>query len=309
MQVSDPALLFSGRGRNSYSTTNMTDSAVNKRQLPSSTSSAVSLPTDVTAAIYNALLNLTETDSEILSNASAISSNTTPSGDATAHVWSFGLFLALAIILFFGSLMLPIVGPNLLRITVQRSYKIRSLFIFWPFVFAVYYICVYWVIPEVLAKHFGCHDVNESDPGGFCNAWGVAPLDNENGYGYYYTENFQPTALNPINFITYTVSATVMGAIALFQIVLAIAYRRGAIITSVWGLFAAVVIVVFTLDWYFPTEQLFPFAIASGFSLSAIVPLAYLLVVWSVVTYLEWKRKKRLEETKAVVEEEGKKNQ
>jgi hypothetical protein len=299
MQVSDPALLFSGRGRNSYSS-NTTDSTLNKRQ--SDTSSAASLPTGTTAAILDALMNLTEIDS-------TISSNTMPSGDATAHVWSFGLFLALALILFFGSLMLPLVGPNLLRITVQRSYKIRSLLIFWPFVFAVYYICVYWVIPEVMAKHFGCQDVNRSDPGGFCNAWYVAPLDNENGYGYYYTENFQPTALNPINFITYTVSATVMGAIALFQIVLAITYRRGAIITFVWGLFAAVVIVVFTLDWYYPTEQLFPFAIASGFSLSAIVPLAYLLVVWCVIQYLEWKKKKLLEETKAVVEEERKKNQ
>ena len=292
MQVTDPALLFSGRGRNSYSS-NTTDSTLNKRQ--SDTSSAASLPTGATAAILGALMNLTEIDS-------TISSNTMPSGDATAHVWSFGLFLALALILFFGSLMLPIVGPNILRITVQRSYKIRSLFIFWPFVFAIYYICVYWVIPEVLAKHFGCDDVNRSDPGGWCNAWNVAPLDDENGFGYYYTENFQVTALNPINFITYTVSASVMGAIALFQIVLAITYRRGAIITFIWGLFAAVVIVVFTLDWYYPTEQLFPFAIASGFSLSAIVPLAYLLVVWSVVKYIEWKKKKFEEEQKRKIE-------
>jgi hypothetical protein len=295
MQITDPALLFAGRGRNSYSTSDISDSTVNKRQLPSSTSSVAALPTGATEAILNTLMNLTEIDS-------AISSNTTPSGNPTSHVWSFGLFLALALILFFGSLMLPLVGPNILRITVQRSYKIRSLFIFWPFVFVIYYICVYWVIPEALAKHFGCHDVNSSDPGGFCNAWDVAPLYYENGYGYYYTENFQATAFNPINFITYTVSATVMGAIALFQIVLAITYRRGAIITFVWGLFAAVVIVVFTLDWYYPTEQLFPFAIASGFSLSAVVPLAYLLVVWSVVKYIEWKKKKFEEEQKRKIE-------
>jgi hypothetical protein len=160
----------------------------------------------------------------------------------------------------------------------------------------------------VITKHLGCGDVNEADPGGWCSAWNKDPLMDENGYGYFYTENFNSAAWNGISFITFTISATVMGAIGLFQLVIAVMYRRGLLITAVWAAYALVVIVVFSMDWFYPTEQYYPFAIASGLSLSAVVPLVYLLVVWSVVQYMKWQDKKAVEADKAA-EEQRKKNQ
>jgi hypothetical protein len=68
--------------------------------------------------------------------------------------------------------------------------------------------------------------------------------------------------------------------IALINITLAIMYRRGGIFTLTWALFAAVLIIVYSLNWYWLMEQQFHLSIGSGLSISAIVPVLYLLVVW-----------------------------
>ena len=113
--------------------------------------------------------------------------------------------------------------------------------------------------------------------------------------GFYFIEDFETAGWNPINTITYIVSAVVMGSIGLVNIALAIMFRRGAVNTLVWLLFAAVVIVVYTIEYYESVEESYPFAIGTGLSLTAIIPLAYLLVVWSVPQLWDWWNEKRLE--------------
>lgn len=72
-----------------------------------------------------------------------------------------------------------------------------------------------------------------------------------------------------------------MGAVGLAQLALAVIYRKGALVTCTWIGFATVVIVVYFVDYYESVQGSFSYAIGTGMSLSAILPLVYLLVVRS----------------------------
>lgn len=298
MQVTDPAYFFhpSSKPQPSDSSTT-TSAAVAARAIANTTSSIIASITSTPTDTNGLLASLLAEESVVATLTSENGSPTAPLDINGAHVWPFGLFLGLAIFLFFSSLILPLVGPNILRILVQRSYKIRAYTVFWPILFFIYYGVVYWAIPESIMAWLGCGHVggasSTTEPGGWCNAWYTKPnIEALTGYGYFYVENFDHGTNNPINTITFIVSAVVMGSIALVNIVLAIMYRRGVIVMGVWGLFAATIITVYFLDWYYPTEQYYSFAIGSGLSISAVVPLAYLAVVWGVGYFLERRAEK-----------------
>ena len=146
MQITDPALIFHHGDRKSSSSTSQPSSATSTtlaaRQIASSTASASPSPT---AAIVQLLASQ-------LAQQSAIANNT----NNNPYVWGFGLFLGMAGVFFVLGLLLPLVGPNLLRIVVQRTYNFRNYAVFWPFVFAFYYVSVYWMIPEIMQAALAC---------------------------------------------------------------------------------------------------------------------------------------------------------
>ncbi len=315
MSVTNPAYFFHPSSRNPPDT-NTTSDAVAAAVVPR-VASAVTLVARAAVNVTSSLTQSTPTTTDAiyallasqLAEESVVASDTAANGSPyaeldvnSAHVWPFGLFLGLAIFLFFTSLILPLVGPNILRIIVQRSYKVRQWWIFWPMLFFFYYVIVYWAIPEAVMKHMGCGYVSTAQPGGWCRAWNGP----KGVYGYFYTENFAHGAENPISTITYIASAIVMGSIGLANITLAIMYRRGALITGTWLLFAAVVITVYMLDWWYPTEQYYPFPIGSGLSISAIVPLIYLAVVYTVPAVMEWWRERKAVQEEARIQAEQK---
>lgn len=207
-----------------------------------------------------------------------------------SYVWGFGFFLGVAGVFFVGSLLLPLVGPNLLRIVVQRSYTIRNYYVFWPFVFAFYYASVYWMIPEIMRAALGCH--------------GFGCTKEENDYyngkaDYFYIYDFKTSGDNAISTVTYVLSAVVMGAIGITQLALAVMYRKGALVTCTWIGFAVVVIIVYFIDYYDSVEEGWPYAISTGLSLSAILPLVYLLAVWTAPQL--WDLRKRRSKTEGKV--------
>lgn len=286
MQVTNPAGFFSHRSSQLDASMADPSSASVTGSAPTSTGLAArQLPSDATstpmptAAILSLLSSQLAEESAIANSTSSYIANL----PETAYVWPFGFFVGLAGVFFVTSLLLPLVGPNILRIAVQRSYKVRKLWIFWPFVFAAYYITVYWIIPEIMQKYLQCGFVDDF-PGGYC-----LRLTS----GYYYLEYFEHAGYNPINTASYIISAVVMGMIGLVNLTLAIMFRRGAVNTLTWLLFAAVVIVVYVIDFYLSVEQYYPFPIGTGLSLSAIIPILYLLVVWSVPQLLDlWRLQK-----------------
>jgi len=166
-----------------------------------------------------------------LAEQSAIASNTASN---PPYVWGFGLFLGIAGVFFFLSLLLPLVGPNLLRIVVQRSYNIRNYAVFWPFLFALYYVFVYWIVPEIIQSALACSGGLD----GGC-------VKETSGYSFIY--DFKTSGDDSIDTATYILSAVVMGGIGLTQLALAVIYRKGALFTSVWIGFAVVVIVVYSV--------------------------------------------------------------
>jgi hypothetical protein len=273
MQVTNPAEFFHHSSRSSPGA----DSGSNTADLVSATTTSLAarqaasnstLPTP-TSAILALLSSELDQETAIANNTNLIA---TATGPPAPYVWHFGLFIGLSGVFFIFSLMLPLIGPNLMRIAVQRSYKIRNLWIFWPFVFGTYYVVIYWVIPEAMASYLECGEF-------FCN---------RNTDGYYFVSDFATAGFNPINTISYIISAVVMGAIGLVNIALAIMFRQGVVNTSVWLLYAVVVVIVYFVDYYGSIEDLYPYAIGTGLSLSAIIPLAYILLVWSVPQLWSW---------------------
>ena len=126
MQVTGPTLVSKHGDRKPNSSTSQSTSAtstsLDARQVLSSTSSAVQSPT---IAIVQFLA------SQLAEQTATASDTNRPA----AYVWGFGLFLGIAGLFFVLSLLLPLVGPNLLRIVVQRTYTFRNYGVFWPFVF------------------------------------------------------------------------------------------------------------------------------------------------------------------------------
>jgi pantoate kinase len=88
--------------------------------------------------------------------------------------------------------------------------------------------------------------------------------------------------------------------LGLVNLTLAIMFRRGAVNTLTWLLFAAVVIVVYVIDFYLSVEQYYSFPIGTGLSLSAIIPILYLLVVWSVPQLLDLWRLQKLKQKEKI---------
>ena len=271
MQVTDPTLLFHHRssGSSGATTTSTNDATTNSSVAARQVSSAVASqsPTPTTAILQ--LLASQLAQESLIANSTAITAANPPTGP---YIWSFGFFIGVAGVFFIGSLLLPLVGPNLLRIAVQRSYNIRNYYVFWPFVFAFYYVSIYWIIPEIMQAALGCHGVD------------CTKEDNDYDHGkndYFFIYDFKTSGDNSISTVTYVVSAVVMGGIGLAQLALAVMYRKGALVTVTWTGFAIVVIVVYFLDYYGSIEEYFSYPIGTGLSLSAIIPLVYLLAVWS----------------------------
>lgn len=144
----------------------------------------------------------------------------------------------------------------------------------------MYYITVYWMIPEIMMAALGCHD-----DAFFCNS-----LSGD----YFWIYDFNSSGFNVINTVSYIVSAVVLGAIGLVNIALAINNRRRRTLnTLIWMGFAAAVVGSYLADYYGSFEELYPYAIGTGLSLSAILPLLYLVVVWSAPKLFQlWKQRK-----------------
>jgi hypothetical protein len=234
-------------------------------------------------------LTSTETLVALLSNLTTEDAMTAAQTSTSPYIWSFGFFVGLAGVLFIFSIMLPLIGPNLLRITVQRSHKLRTWWIFWPFVFLFYYIIVYWAIPEITDRALQCPGIS-GDPTQICNKG-----NNE----YFYLWQFSTEGGNNINTVSYVISAVVLGSIGMYHLAVAIMYRRGPYVTLIWSLYAAIVIVCYFLDYYLGVEWNIPYAFGTSISFSALIPLAYLMLVWTIPFLLEkWKGWKTSQEKK-----------
>ena len=290
MQVTDPTLIL----RHGNRTTSPSSSAATTTSSGSTATSFLSSNPSIVArqASSSAAPSQTTAIPQLLATIANNTANQVP------YVWNFGVFLGIAGVLFFASLLLPLVGPNLLRIVVQRTYKLRNWAVFWPFVFAFYYVSVYWMIPEIMQAHLGC---TGGEDGGCADGEG----------DYFYLYNFKTSGNDAINTVTYVLSAVVMGAIGLTQLALAVMYRKGALVTCTWIGFAAVVIAVYFADYYGSIEEDFVYPISTGLSLFAILPMVYLLAVWSTPQVWDlWaehaeKKRRRTTTTKELAEDEG----
>ena len=268
MNISDPGSLFSRQTKPEDAP------AVAARQIsPTSTSALIS----------------TETLVALLSNLTTEDAMTAAQTSTSPYIWSFGFFVGLAGVLFIFSIMLPLIGPNLLRIAVQRSHKLRTWWIFWPFVFLFYYIVVYWAIPEITDRALRCPSISDD----------ATQMCNKGADEYFYLWNFSTEGGNNINTVSYVISAVVLGSIGMYNLAVAIMYRKGAYITLIWWLYAAIVIVCYFLDYYRGVERNIPYAFGTSISFSALIPLAYLILVWTIPFLLEkWKGWKKSQEKK-----------
>lgn len=134
------------------------------------------------------------------------------------------------------------------------------------------------MVPEIMQAALGCHG---GDDGG---------CDNE-GSDYFYLYDFRTSGNDAIDTVTYVLSAVVMGAIGLTQLATAVMYRKGAPVTCTWIGFAVLVIAVYVADYYGSLEQDLLYPIATGLSLYAVLPMVYLLAVWSTPQLWDlWKR-------------------
>lgn len=274
MSVNDPSSIFQKSSPRNPTTTS--DSIVARQVNPTPTS------TEPDAAIIALLQNQLLVESSIAGNSSTIASYASP----TPYLWDFGFFVGLAGFLFIGSILLPLVGPNLLRIVVQRSYKVREWMVFWPFVFVLYYIIIYWVLPEILMASLRCGSRDD------------ACAKSVEKYFFLYDFESSSGASNAST-VSYIISAVVMGTIGLTNIAICIIYRRGALMTLMWLGFAAVVITTYMLDYFSNIEWWFPYPIATGVSLSALAPLVYLLGIWSGPLIARFWRKRKQRKDKA----------
>ena len=169
-----------------------------------------------------------------------------------ATVWGI-----LSAVLFATTLLVPLVGPAVLRYFVQMIYRHRHKLRIWCLIGAlIYFIVVYWVVPIILWK-----------------------LAGDELYIWYY--NDFDYSFNNINMVSFLLSAAVMGVLCIGNIVVSIRStsklsRKTRVIK--WTFFVIVLIVTYLFDVF--SDYDFDWLdygdgsgyLASGFAVSTIVP-------------------------------------
>lgn len=181
--------------------------------------------------------------------------------------------------LFVGTLLLPLIGPDLFRYIIQGVYKSRAYWRVYCLIgFFIYFIMIYWVIPAIFAHLY----------------FAVESFD-LNG-NLYLTDSAKFNDGNFINLVSFVTSAFVLGCFCLWRLIIAIrseTSRHKSRRIKVWLGFGVVLLASYLIDAYTSYDLDWNPYLDTGFSVSTIVPWTYLVSVAVVPSIGRWYKRSK----------------
>jgi hypothetical protein len=200
----------------------------------------------------------TPTQTAPLLSAISILENTTlhyPSTPASSpYTFPFPLFVLLLLFLSPLALFTNYTLSSTLHLLLRSTHGLRNSHAFTPVAFVIYYILTYWVLPL-----------------------STASLSNP----HLRISSFVHAGDNPISTPSFFISAIIIALIFLTNLSRALRYTRPHQVL-VWLLFGILLIGSYATDFFSNWEKGVGAKVATGLSLSGVVPNLYLLGVWSV---------------------------
>ncbi|KAG9234555.1 hypothetical protein BJ875DRAFT_495741 [Amylocarpus encephaloides] len=196
----------------------------------------------------------------------------------------FPLFLILLFLVPAITLFTALTLPSFLRSILRSTSSLRRSPSFLPVTFAAYYAGIYWILPAFTA--------NSANPNTRISSIVAA-------------------GANPISTPSFILSSIAMTTILLVNLSTTLRLSRGFFRAAAWLLFAVVLVVSYAIDFFSSWQRGVNPAIATGLSLTGMVPTLYLVGVWAcpriwvLVVGRRKRPKRRVREDREVREETG----